>query len=64
MNEKIKQLYIQKILQEYNLINVDYELKNILVDENRGDFLKEVNKDKPIENDENSQKNGEKKKKK
>ena len=62
MNEKIKQLYIQKILQEYNLINVDYELKNILVDENRGEFLKIVNKDKPVQNNENPPKNSEKKK--
>ena len=54
MNEKIKQLYIQKILQEYNLINVDYELKNTLVDENRHEFLKKVNKDKPVENNENA----------
>ena len=57
MNEKIKQLYIQKILQEYNLINVDYELKNTLVDENRSEFLKEVNKDKSVENSSNKNKN-------
>lgn len=62
MNEKVKQLYIQKILQEYNLINVDYELKNTLVDENRAEFLKIVNKDKPVENDENSSNNNQKKK--
>lgn len=50
MNEKIKNLYIQKILHEYSLINVDYELKNTLVNENRDEFLKEVNKNEPVEN--------------
>ena len=52
MNEKIKKLQIQKVIQEYNLLNTDYELKNNMVEEYRAEFLKETfNEDKSKEQD-------------
>lgn len=50
MNDKIKKLQIQKVIQEYNLLNTDYELKNNMVEEYRLEFLKETfNEDKSEE---------------
>jgi len=52
VNEKIKKLQIQKVIQEYNLLNTDYELKNNMVEEYRAEFLKETfNEDKSKEQD-------------
>lgn len=42
MNDKIKKLQIQKVIQEYNLLITDYELKNNMVEEYREEFLKET----------------------
>lgn len=42
MNNKIKKLQIQRVIQEYNLLNTDYELKNNMVEEYRQEFLKET----------------------
>ena len=42
MNNKIKKLQIQKVIQEYNLLITDYELKNNMVEEYREEFLKET----------------------
>lgn len=42
MNDKIKKLQIQKVIQEYNLLITDYELKNNMVEEYRKEFLKET----------------------
>ncbi len=42
MNDKIKKLQIQKVIQEYNLLTTDYELKNNMVEEYREEFLKET----------------------
>ena len=50
MNNKIKKLQIQKVIQEYNLLNTDYELKNNMVEEYRQEFLKETfSEEKPRE---------------
>ena len=47
-----KKLQIQKVIQEYNLLNTDYELKNNMVEEYRAEFLKETfNEDKSKEQD-------------
>lgn len=42
MNDKIKKLQVQKVIQEYNLLITDYELKNNMVEEYREEFLKET----------------------
>jgi len=42
VNDKIKKLQIQKVIQEYNLLITDYELKNNMVEEYREEFLKET----------------------
>jgi hypothetical protein len=42
VNNKIKKLQIQRVIQEYNLLNTDYELKNNMVEEYRQEFLKET----------------------
>jgi hypothetical protein len=42
VNNKIKKLQIQKVIQEYNLLITDYELKNNMVEEYREEFLKET----------------------
>ena len=53
MNYKIKKLQIQRIIQEYNLLNTDYELKNNMVDEYREEFLKETFAKEKKDNQEN-----------
>lgn len=42
MNDKIKQLEIKKILQEYNFLLVDDEYKHELIESNKIDFLKSI----------------------
>jgi hypothetical protein len=42
MKEKLKQLEIKKIFQEYNLLLVDDEYKKEMVNEYRADFLTEI----------------------
>tara|TARA_R100001510_G_C7640728_1_gene198386 strand:+ start:39 stop:590 length:552 start_codon:yes stop_codon:yes gene_type:complete len=53
VNYKIKKLQIQRIIQEYNLLNTDYELKNNMVDEYREEFLKETFTKEKKDNQEN-----------
>jgi hypothetical protein len=47
MNEKLKKLHIQTLLQEYNFLNLDYEYKMSLIEEHKPEFLNIINKDKP-----------------
>lgn len=42
MKEKLKQLEIKKIFQEYNLLLVDDEYKKEMINEYRADFLTEI----------------------
>ena len=44
MNDRLLELEIQKILQEYKLLLIDEEYKNEMISINKGDFLKEINK--------------------
>lgn len=44
MNNRLLELEIQKILQEYKLLLIDEEYKNEMISINKGDFLKEINK--------------------
>jgi hypothetical protein len=44
MNDKLFELEIKKILQEYKLLLLDEEYKNEMISINKGDFLKEINR--------------------
>lgn len=44
MNDKLFELEIKKILQEYKLLLIDEEYKNEMISINKGDFMKEINK--------------------
>ena len=44
MNDRLLELEIKKILQEYKLLLIDEEYKNEMISINKGDFLKEINK--------------------
>jgi hypothetical protein len=44
MNDRLLELEIKKILQEYKLLLIDEEYKNEMIAINKVDFLKEINK--------------------
>lgn len=44
MNDKLFELEIKKILQEYKLLLIDEEYKNEMISISKGDFMKEINK--------------------
>ena len=54
MKDKIKKLQTQKVLQEYNLLNTDYELKDNVIQEHKEEFLKKTFRDDQIEENEKS----------
>ena len=44
MNDKLFELEIKKIMQEYKLLLIEEEYKNEMISINKGDFLKEINR--------------------
>ena len=44
MNDRLFELEIKKILQEYKLLLIDEEYKNEMISVSKGDFMKEINK--------------------
>ena len=44
MSDRLLELEIQKILQEYKLLLIDEEYKNEMIDINKVEFIKEINK--------------------
>lgn len=44
MNDRLLELEIKKILQEYKLVLIEEEYKNEMISINKGDFMKEINK--------------------
>tara|TARA_B100000900_G_scaffold414529_1_gene441422 strand:+ start:2953 stop:3510 length:558 start_codon:yes stop_codon:yes gene_type:complete len=52
MKDKIKKLQTQKVLQEYNLLNTDYELKDNVIQEHKEEFLKKTFREKDTDENE------------
>lgn len=44
MNDRLFELEIKKILQEYKLLLIDEEYKNEMISVSKGDFMKEINR--------------------
>jgi hypothetical protein len=44
MSDKLFELEIKKIMQEYKLLLIEEEYKNEMISINKGDFLKEINR--------------------
>lgn len=44
MNDRLFELEIKKILQEYKLLLIDEEYKNEMISLSKGDFMKEINR--------------------
>lgn len=49
MNERLLELEIKKIIQEYKLVLIDEEYKNEVINSNREQFLREIAKRRPSE---------------
>ena len=47
MDDKLEQLKLQKLLQEYSFLNLDYQYKTELIEKYRGKFMDEVGENKP-----------------
>jgi hypothetical protein len=52
MNNKLFELEVRKIIQEYKLLEIEEEWKNELIDSNKDIFLKEIYQHKGSENNE------------
>lgn len=52
MNERLLELEIKKIIQEYKLVLIDEEYKNEVINSNKEQFLREIAKRRPPEEEE------------